>query len=131
MAGSTPLAQWRQTGRWPACLDEIWRRLEERHGNSRGTREMIELVRAGLRTGWPALIVAVEQALSLGVSDAAAIQHVLAVPDPVERRRHQIALAAAVQGAAGPDHRPGACHRDRTGLVPVQAHASQPGKAIG
>jgi transposase len=94
MAGSTPLAQWRQAGRWPACLDEIWRRLEERHGKSRGTREMIELVRAGLCTSWPALIAAVEQALSLGVSDAAAVQHILAIPDPVERRRHQIALAA-------------------------------------
>lgn len=94
MAGSTPLAQWRQAGRWPACLDEIWRRLEERHGKSRGTREMIELVRAGLCTSWPALIAAVEQALGLGVSDAAAVQHILAIPDPVERRRHQIALAA-------------------------------------
>lgn len=94
MAGSTPLAQWRQAGRWPACLDEIWRRLETRHGKSNGTREMIELVRAGLCTSWPALIAAVEQALSMGVSDAAAVQHILAIPDPVERRRHQIALAA-------------------------------------
>jgi transposase len=94
MAGSTPLQQWRQAGRWPACLDEIWRRLEARHGKSRGTREMIELVRAGLCTSWPALIAAVEQALSLGVSDAAAVQHILAIPDPGERRQHQIALAA-------------------------------------
>ena len=94
MAGSTPLAQWRQAGRWPACLDEIWGRLETRHGKSRGTREMIELVRAGLCTSWPRLIAAVEQALSLGVSDSAAVHHILAIPDPVERRRHQLALDA-------------------------------------
>ena len=25
MAGSTPLEQWRQAGRWPECLDRIWR----------------------------------------------------------------------------------------------------------
>lgn len=94
MAGSTPLAQWRPAGRWPAWLDEIWRRLETRRGKSRGTREMIELVRAGLCTSWPALIAAVEQALSLGVSDAATVHHILAIPDPMERRRHQLALAA-------------------------------------
>jgi hypothetical protein len=47
MKGSTPLQQWRQAGRWPACLDAIWRELEQRHGKSKGTREMIALVRAG------------------------------------------------------------------------------------
>ena len=36
MAGSTPLQQWRAAGRWPECLDTIWRRLEARHGKSRG-----------------------------------------------------------------------------------------------
>ena len=48
MAGSTPLEQWRQAGRWPECLDRIWKKLEERHGKSGGTREMITLVRAGV-----------------------------------------------------------------------------------
>ena len=48
MAGSTPLEQWRQAGRWPECLDRIWKKLEERHGKSGGTREMIALVRVGL-----------------------------------------------------------------------------------
>jgi len=46
-AHCTPLQQWRQAGRWPACLDAIWRELEQRHGKSKGTREMIALVRAG------------------------------------------------------------------------------------
>ena len=28
MQGSTPLMQWRQAGRWPASMDQIWRKLE-------------------------------------------------------------------------------------------------------
>jgi transposase len=93
MAGSTPLEQWRQSGRWPECLDRIWKKLEERHGKSGGTREMIALVRAGLGGGWDRLIHAVEQALRIGVSDAAAVLHILHMPDPEQRRRHAIALS--------------------------------------
>jgi len=63
MAGSTPLQQWRAAGRWPECLDVIWRKLETRHDRSGGTREMIALVRAGLSDGWERLIRAVEEAL--------------------------------------------------------------------
>jgi transposase len=93
MAGSTPLQQWRQAGRWPACLDQIWRDLEQRHGKNAGTREMITLVRAGGVEGWDRLIVAVEEALRLGVSDAAAVLHLLHMPDPEQRRQHAVALA--------------------------------------
>jgi hypothetical protein len=93
LAGSTPLQQWRQAGRWPECLDRIWSRLEQRHGKSGGTREMITLVRVGSVKGWALLIAAVEEALSLGVSDAAAVLHILHMPDPEQRRRYAIALA--------------------------------------
>ena len=93
MAGSTPLQQWRAAGRWPECLDTIWKRLEARHGKSRGTREMISLVRAGLSSGWDRLIGAVEEALRLGVTDAAAVEHILRMPDPEDRRRHALQLA--------------------------------------
>ena len=78
-----PLQQWRQAGRWPACLDALWKQLEQRHGKSKGTREMIALVREGT----------VEEALALGVSDAAAVLHILRMPDPKERSRHALALA--------------------------------------
>ncbi len=54
MAGSTPLQQWRQAGRWPACLDRLWQQLEQRLGKSRATREMIGLVRVGTASGWAA-----------------------------------------------------------------------------
>ncbi len=93
MAGSTPLEQWRQAGRWPECLDRIWKKLEERYGKSGGTREMIGLVRVGLGSGWDRLIRAVEEALRLGVTDSAAVLHILHTPDAEERRRYQIALS--------------------------------------
>ena len=97
MKGSTPLQQWRQAGRWPACLDAIWRELEQRHGKSKGTREMIALVRAGSSDGWDKLIAAVEDALRLGISDAAAVLHLLRMPDPEQRRQYAVALAEELQ----------------------------------
>ena len=93
MAGSAPLKQWRDAGRWPECLDRIWRKLEERHGRSGGTREMITLVRVGLAEGWDRLVAAVEEALQLGVTDGAAVLYLLRMPDPDERRRYELALA--------------------------------------
>jgi hypothetical protein len=80
-------------GRWPECLDRIWGQLEQRLGKSTGTREMITLVRVGTVSGWARLIAAVEEALRLGVTDAAAVLHILNMPDPEERRPHAIALA--------------------------------------
>ena len=93
MAGSTPLKQWRDAGRWPDCLDRIFEKLEERHGKSGGTRAMITLVRVGLAEGWDRLVAAVEEALRLGVSDAAAVLHILRMPDAEQRRQYAIALA--------------------------------------
>jgi transposase len=92
MAGSTPLEQWRAAGRWPECMDRMWKKLEARHGASGATREMIGLVRAGLGD-WSALIRAVEEALRLGVNDAAAVLHILHMPDADARERYAIALA--------------------------------------
>ena len=93
MAGSTPLQQWRQAGRWPSCLDEIWKQLEQRHGKSAGTRELITLVREASVKGWDRMTAAVEQALELGVSDAAAVLHIMRTPDPEDRRRYAMVLA--------------------------------------
>lgn len=96
MKGSTPLQQWRTAGRWPACLDTLWQRMETRHGKAQATRAMITLVRAGTAgdaRAWPRLIVAVEEALRLGVSDPAAVLHILHMPDADERKRHALNLA--------------------------------------
>jgi DhnA family fructose-bisphosphate aldolase class Ia len=58
---------------------------------------MISLVRAstssGAGDGWDKLIAAVEEALRLGISDAAAVLYLLHTPDPEQRRQHAVALA--------------------------------------
>lgn len=102
MAGSTPLAQWRAAGRWPDCLDRIWRQLEQRHGKAKGTREMIGLVREGTENGWSKLVVAVEEALRIGVTDGAAVLYILHTPDAAERQRHTIALAEELRAFERP-----------------------------
>ena len=58
---------------------------------------MIALVRAGTSDGWEKLIAAVEEALRLGISDAAAVLHLLRMPDPEQRRQHAVALAEELQ----------------------------------
>jgi len=77
LAGSTPLAQWRQAGRWPECFDRLWQALNARHGRQEGTRQMIDLLSLGTAEGWDRLRGAVEKALSLGCQDVAAIRHLL------------------------------------------------------
>ena len=77
LAGSTPLAQWREAGRWPECFDRLWQALNMRQGRQEGTRQMIELLSHGSREGWDRLRAAVEEALSLGCQDVAAIRHLM------------------------------------------------------
>ncbi len=77
LAGSTPLKQWREQGRWPESYDRLWQSLRERHGKQEGTREMIELLQLGRQQGWERLRAAIEQALQLGCTDAAAVRHLL------------------------------------------------------
>lgn len=77
LAGSTALAQWRQAGRWPESFDRLWHELNMRHGRQHGTRQMIELLQLGTGDGWPRLRSAVEQALTLGCHDVAAIRHLM------------------------------------------------------
>jgi transposase len=77
LAGSTPLKQWRERGRWPESFDRFWQSLGERHGKQAGTRAMIELLGLGRQQGWERLRAAIEQALLLGCTDAAAVRHLL------------------------------------------------------
>jgi hypothetical protein len=77
LAGSTPLAQWRAQGRWPACFDRMWRGLEARHGRLAGTRAMVEVLLLGRDRGWEELEAAVSRALELNCMDAAAVAHLL------------------------------------------------------
>jgi hypothetical protein len=76
-AGSKPLAQWRETGRWPACYDDLWDHLKKRHGKQNGTRAMVEVLGLGREFGHDALRTAVASTVSLGACDVAAVRYLL------------------------------------------------------
>jgi transposase len=80
LAGSKPLEQWRQLGRWPASYDAFWEGLSARQGRATGTKAMIELLQLGRQHGSDRLRAAVDTALTLGCWDPAAIRHLLATP---------------------------------------------------
>lgn len=77
LAGSTPLAQWRERGRWPASYDALWAKLNDRHGKLDGTRQMVDVVRLGQEHGHGELRRAVGLALELGCADIEAVRHLL------------------------------------------------------
>jgi len=78
LAGSKPLEQWRQQGRWPKSYDQFWEGLIARQGKAAGTKEMIGLVQLGKLHGHDKLRTAIEAALELGCQDSAAVRHLLA-----------------------------------------------------
>ncbi|HEY8669661.1 MAG TPA: IS21 family transposase [Terriglobales bacterium] len=93
LAGSSPLAQWRERGRWPQSFDQLWQSLQERHGRYEGTRQMIELLALGKRHGWDRLKHAVEESLALGCTDAAAVRHLVAADELVRSRPESVGLS--------------------------------------
>jgi hypothetical protein len=91
LAGATALEQWRAQGRWPASYDRYWEVLKQREGKQAGTRTMIEVLLLGQRYGAARLRQAIEEALEVGCSDAAAVRYLLTAdalkktkPDAVE-----------------------------------------------
>jgi len=104
LAGSTPLARWREQGRWPASYDEVWQRLNRRHGKLEGTRQMIELIQIGRRHGYDNLGDTLRLALEIGCTDAAAIRHLL--ESSSLRRRQARALALVQLGELAKYERP-------------------------
>ena len=100
-AGSKPLAQWREAGRWPPCYDELWARLLTRHGKQNGTRAMVAVVALGREFGHDALRAAISTAVSLGACDVAAVRYLLTEtvlhkgPSPGHRCRRAGALRPA------------------------------------
>lgn len=76
-AGSKPLQQWREEGRWTAEFDRLFESLKRRHGESAGTRLMIELLQEGKRTGYEALRNTISEALKLGTEEASAVWYLL------------------------------------------------------
>ena len=80
LAGSKPLEQWRQAGRWPTSFDQLLAGFIERRGRQQGTKEMIEVLQLGKKHGPVALRRAVATAVAAGCQDRAAIQHLLETP---------------------------------------------------
>jgi transposase len=85
LAGSTPLKQWREQGRWPASYDRFWESLQKRLGKQEGTRAMIELLLLGREQGYETLEKAIAQALELGCTDAAAVRYLMQSSSLVHR----------------------------------------------
>jgi len=85
-AGSKPLEQWRRAGRWPTSYDRMWQALMQRQGRQLGTKTMIELLQLGREHGFARLRMAIEAALELGCTDAAAVRHLLAAETLVHER---------------------------------------------
>jgi hypothetical protein len=69
LAGSTPLQQWRQAGRWPESYDRFWNQLMSRQGRQAGTREMVRVLKLGAQHGWDKLAMAVTTAVELNCWD--------------------------------------------------------------
>jgi hypothetical protein len=98
MAGSKPLRQWREDGRWSAVYDQFWSALQSRHGESEGTRMMIELMQLGRQCGYDRLSAALEEAIRIGSSDAAVVRYLMTTSpincapaplDPAEIKRSE------------------------------------------
>jgi transposase len=94
LAGSKPLAAWRQRGLWPESYDRLLAELIGRHGKQSGTRQMIQVLNLIREHGHRRLRAAVEEALSLGCSDAAAIRHLAEAADLVRARTTIVELGA-------------------------------------
>jgi len=76
-AGSRPLEIWRRAGRWTTIHDQFWNGLQQRHGESEGTRMMVELLQLGRQHGYEKLTRALEETCALGVGDAAVARYLL------------------------------------------------------
>jgi len=94
LAGSKPLAAWRQRGLWPHSYDQLLSDFTERHGKSSGTRQMIQVLSLIKPYGHRRVRAAVEEAIALGCADAAAIRHLVEAADLTHARNAIIELDA-------------------------------------
>jgi transposase len=70
---SLPLRQARERGTWPAVYDTLWSGLRARHGDSNGTREVLDVLLLHREYSAADVEMAVRLALEYGCHDAAAI----------------------------------------------------------
>ena len=94
LIGSKPLAAWRTRGLWPESYDRLLEELIRRHGQPSGTRQMVEVLSLIKQYGHQRVRTAVEEALSLGCSDAAAVRHLASAADLTRTRDALVELGA-------------------------------------
>jgi transposase len=94
LVGSKPLAAWRMRGLWPESYDRLLARLIERHGQPSGTRQMIQVLSLIRPHGHERVRAAVEEAITLGGVDAAAVRHLVEAVDLTHARETLIQLDA-------------------------------------
>jgi transposase len=97
LAGSKPLAAWRARGLWTKSYDQLLERLIEKHGKQSGTRQMIQVLGLIKPHGHERVRTAVEEAISLGCADAAAIRHLVETADLTHARSAIIEVAGLQQ----------------------------------
>lgn len=102
LIGSKPLLAWRARGLWPQNYDHLLDALIGRHGKQSGTRQMIQVLTLIKSHGHQRVQAAVEQALSLGCSDAAAIRHLVQAVDLAHARSAMVELGALSRFEAPP-----------------------------
>src|SRR5271169_3451349 len=86
LTGPKPLARWREKVLWPDSYEHLLDDLIGRHGKQSGTRQMIQVLGLAKEHGHERLRAAIESALALGCSDAAAIRHLVTAADLTHAR---------------------------------------------
>lgn len=73
LARSLALRQQRDRGDWPACMDELWDKLAERHGAQEAARQMVDVLMLCREHPLAAVELAVRGALAAGALDGRAV----------------------------------------------------------
>ena len=73
LAGSIALHRERERDAWPAILDELWRAIAERYGDSQAARHMVEVLLLAREVGAERMAAAVAGALAAGAHDGRAV----------------------------------------------------------
>ena len=94
LLGSKPLAAWRARGLWPPSYDQLLADLIRRHGDPSGTRQMIQVLSLIKPYGHERVRAAVDEAVTLGCADAAAIRHLAGVAELAHARGALIEVGA-------------------------------------
>ena len=73
LARSLALRQERDRGDWPACLDQLWTRFQERSGRQDAARQMVEVLMLCREHGPEVVELAVRGAVAAGAYDGRAV----------------------------------------------------------